>query len=247
LIGAAIAVGGWVVATGAAIFAVMAWRLLATRMECVARACHELRGPLAAARLGIELGARTGELSAPRLRAIDQELGRAALALEDLAHARRRRPDGRREQVDVAQLLADSVEAWRCSALARHVRLDLQWSGARAYVEGDRLRIAQATGNLIANAIEHGGGTVVVRGWADEGAVRIEVSDGGPGLPAPVAELVRRAHGGHGRRGRGLAIATAVAESHGGRLAAAPAECGARLVLQLPAAGAPRASTHAGG
>jgi signal transduction histidine kinase len=33
-----------------------------------------------------------------------------------------------------------------------------------------------------------------------------------------------------------LAIALAVAEAHGGRLAAAPSERGARLVLELPAA-----------
>jgi len=64
--------------------------------------------------------------------------------------------------------------------------------------------------------------------------IRIEVSDWGPGLPAPVAQLARRAHGGRGSRGRGLAIAAAIAEDHGGRLAAAPSEHGARLVLELP-------------
>jgi two-component system sensor histidine kinase QseC len=103
-------------------------------------------------------------------------------------------------------------------------------------VWGDRLRLAQATGNLIANAIEHGGGTVLVHGCcAQPGRARIEVIDTGPGLPAPVAELTRRRHRGHGVRGRGLAIAAAVAASHGGRLAAAPSRRGARLVLELPA------------
>ena len=68
-----------------------AWHALAGRMESVARACHELRGPLTAARLGLQLGASTGELSPARLRAIDLELGRAALALEDLDIARTRR------------------------------------------------------------------------------------------------------------------------------------------------------------
>ncbi len=43
---------------------------------------------------------------------------------------------------------------------------------------------------------------------------------------------------GAGRRGRGLAIAAAVATLHGGRLSAAPAERGARLVLELPVASA---------
>ncbi len=54
-----------------------------------------------------------------------------------------------------------------------------------------------------------------------------------------MSELIRRPRGGRGARGRGLAIASAVAESHGGRLAAAPSERGARLVLELPYADGP--------
>jgi signal transduction histidine kinase len=60
-----------------------------------------------------------------------------------------------------------------------------------------------------------------------------------------VSELARRARGGKGKRGRGLAIAAAIARHHGGRLAAAPSECGARLVLELPAA--PDHESAAGG
>jgi signal transduction histidine kinase len=101
-------------------------------------------------------------------------------------------------------------------------------------VWGDRLRLAQATGNLISNAIEHGGGVVEVRGRGGPDRVRVEVIDAGSGLPAPVPDLARRPHRGRGRRGRGLAIATAIAASHAGRLSAAPSERGARLVLELP-------------
>ena len=111
-----------------------------------------------------------------------------------------------------------------------------RWSGPPACVIGDRVRLAQATGNLIANAIEHGGGTVEVRGRADAGVVRVEVTDRGQGLPAPVAVLARRASRDGGRRGHGLAIAATIAAGHGGRLAAAPSERGARLVLELPLA-----------
>jgi signal transduction histidine kinase len=234
----AIGLAGWTASSIAALAALVVWRSRATRMEAVARACHELRGPLTAARLGLEMGARTGELSLARLKAIDFELRQAALALDDLASARTASTADRHgEQVDVAELLASSVEAWRASAAARGVDLRMQCSEPAARVWGDRLRLAQATCNLIANAIEHGGGTVHVRGRRAEGAVRIEVIDGGPGLPAPVAELVRSARGGRGQRGRGLAITTAIAADHGGRLAAAPSDQGARLVLELPAAG----------
>ena len=102
---------------------------------------------------------------------------------------------------------------------------------------GDRARLAQATGNLIANAIEHGGGAIELRGRAAGGSVRIDVIDDGAGLPAPVADLARRARGGRGARGRGLAIASSIARDHGGRLAGAPSQRGARLVLELPVVG----------
>jgi signal transduction histidine kinase len=79
-----------------------------------------------------------------------------------------------------------------------------------------------------------------VRARAAGANVRIEVIDGGTGLPAPVDQLVGRARGGRGTRGRGLAIAAAVAAAHGGRLGVAPSDRGARLVLDLPGAVAAR-------
>ncbi|MGZ4287975.1 MAG: sensor histidine kinase [Solirubrobacteraceae bacterium] len=232
-------VGGWLVASVAVCSGLVVRRSSELRMEAVARACHELRGPLAAARLGLELGVRVGELSPAQLRALDLELGRASLALDDLAAVGLRARDGRvRGEVDIADLLADSVEAWRAPAAARGMALALEWSGAPARVWGERLRLAQATGNLIANAIEHGGGEISVRGSlasAERPWVRIEIVDAGPGLPAPVADLARRPRGGRGTRGRGLAIAVTIARDHGGRLTAAPSQRGARLVLELPA------------
>jgi signal transduction histidine kinase len=235
------ALGAWVAASVAGVVTVLGRRLLEPRMEAVARACHELRGPLTAARLGLALGVRVGELSTAQLRALDLELGRAALALDDLATVRSPARDrrGAREEVDVAELLADSVEAWRAAAAASGARLEVQWAGGPARVAGDRLRLAQATGNLIANAIEHGGEEIAVRGRGDQALVRVEVVDDGPGLPAPVADLTRRARMGNGARGRGLAIASTVARDHGGRLAAAPSQRGARLMLELPASTGP--------
>jgi signal transduction histidine kinase len=244
-----LALVGGSVATGALTATLLARCWLASQGEAMARACHELRGPITAARLGLELGLRAGKLPGDRLRALELELERATLALDDLSElwqrparisVRRARHRVRGEAVDIAQLLADSVEAWRPTAMVRGVELRLVRSDT-TLVFGERLRLAQATGNLIANAIEHGGGTVEVSLRSDLTSVRVEVVDGGPGLPAPVTELARHRARATGRRrsisprGHGLAIASAIARAHGGRLAGAPSERGAKLVLELPA------------
>jgi signal transduction histidine kinase len=235
----AVELGGWLAASGAGLAAAGVWRALAERMETVARACHELRGPLTAARLGLDYGAGGGELTPARLRAIDLELGRAALVIDDLDAVRTRRARSRpADAIDLEQLVTDSVQAWLPTAARRGVQLRASWSGSPANVRCDRLRLAQITGNLISNAIEHGGGVVEVSGHGDGVRARIEVTDTGPGLPAPLPELVRGARSGRGRRGRGLAIACAIAARHGGRVAAAPSVRGARLVLELPAGAA---------
>jgi DNA-binding response OmpR family regulator/anti-sigma regulatory factor (Ser/Thr protein kinase) len=209
---------------------------LRRRRELVARACHELRGPLTAAHLALHAGARHGEGPPARLAAIEGELKRATAALDDLAAARRgRRAADRDEPVDIGDLLAYQAATWRVVASVFGCRLELADAGTGTMVRGDRVRLAQAVGNLVANALEHGDGRVELVARAQGDRVRIEVADEGPGLPAPVRDLTRRPRAGRGRRGRGLAIAADIADRHGGRLVAAPSSRGARLALELPA------------
>jgi len=228
---AALAIGGWTAALAAGTVALAARRALGRRLRASARASHELRGGIGAARLGLALAEPGGVLEAVRLRAVELELDRAVLALQEL--------DGFAggwafEYVDVFELVTESVEAWQPAAAVHGATLRLQWSGDRAVVIGDRVRLAQATSNLIANAIEHGGGAVEVRGVGADDAVKVEVLDDGPGLPGPVGEFTRHSRG-QRRRGLGLGIAADIVSAHGGRLSAAPAARGARLMLELPA------------
>jgi signal transduction histidine kinase len=222
----------------------LAWcsgqRRLALRSEAVARACHELRGPLTAARLGLDLGTRGHPLSAAHIRAIGSELGRAALAVDDLAHPDRAQPAaGEAAWVDLRSLLTDSVNAWRASAQAAGVELQFRDTAAAVLVRGQHLRLAQAAGNLIANAIEHGGGTVTVGVSVAQPWAQITVRDDGPGLPDSVPALTQRARRGAGARGRGLAIVTGIAAVHGGRLRALTVDRGTHLALELPVADPP--------
>lgn len=229
-----IAAAGWIAALAIGVWVLRLRSMLAWRAELVTRACHELRGPVTVARLGMELIAREREVSPAAIRAIDLELASAGVALEDLrAASSGLSGPWRIDAVDITALLADSCEAFRPLALARGVELDLRWRGESTIIRADRLRLAQATGNLIANAIEHGEGQVALSARTGDDRVEIEVADAGHGLPAPLADITAGARGGRGRRGRGLAIAADIAQRHGGHLTADTA-AGSRLTLKLP-------------
>jgi len=210
--------------------------------ELVARAAHELRGPLAAAHLGLQTLGREPGVPRWRCAGVDVQLQRAALAVADLAAAPRgRRVGDASGLVGIGCLLEEQLRAWRPMAMAYGCDLVLAPVDPGALVQGDHLRLGQAIGNVVANAVEHGRGRIELSARALGDRVRIEVVDDGPGLPATVADLAARPRAGRGSRGRGLAIAADIARRHGGRLASAPSERGARLALDLPAAPAERA------
>lgn len=210
---AAVAVLGWSCALAAVLVA-------CTRAERAARARHEIAGPLQAATLALDAARR--ERPSPRLAAVGLELRRAALALDDLVGERREAV----ARVDVGCLLVQQALAWQVAARARGRGLKVVVSSG-LLVRADPVRLAQAVGNLLANAVEHGAGTIELRAAAEGASVRIEVRDEGPG----VRRVVRRPRAGRGARGRGLAIAADVAARSGGRLTPA-----GHPVLELPAA-----------
>ena len=221
------------VLAAAALGALLVWRRHC--LSLVAQASHELRGPLQAALLGLHGLGDPGD--GTRLAAIDLELRRAARAVEDLsAAAGGRRAAESAADVELGELLEDAGSVWELLAAHRGVDLVVETPARPLVVRADRLRIAQALANLVANAVEHGGGEVRVRARAAAARARIEVTDGGPGLPAPLAELVAAARGRRDRRGHGLALAAVIAERHGGRLVTAPSPSGARLALEIPLA-----------
>jgi two-component system OmpR family sensor kinase len=118
-------------------------------------------------------------------------------------------------------------------------------------VLGDAHQLRQVLANLLRNALVHtpAGTPIEVSVESDDGGVRLEVRDHGPGLPSddPQALFERfwRAEGGRERgkagAGLGLAIVAAIVDAHGGEVAAANAPGGgAVFAVQLPPADAPR-------
>jgi len=218
---ALVCVAGWLAAVALALE-------LRRRARLIRDAGHELRGPLGALSLGLETLRRQPVVRA-RAEALLTELMRAEAAADDVAEAARgRRASESRETVRLERLVRQSAEAWAPSAerAGRSVRVD--WPADATRVRADRRRLAQAFGNLLANAVEHGGGEVLVRGRPVGDAIRVEISDRGGGKA-----------GGHrprkGTRGRGLVIAERALRGAGGRLEARGAPGGGRVaVAELP-------------
>lgn len=80
---------------------------------------------------------------------------------------------------------------------------------------------------------------VEVRAWKQKGAIAIEVSDTGPGIPAAIRGKVFSAFQNSSRpggTGLGLAIVADLVRAHGGTIELAPdgEECGARFRISLP-------------
>jgi two-component system OmpR family sensor kinase len=197
----------------------------------VGDASHELRTPLANLKAELELALRRSR-SAKELenavRSAAEETDRLARLAEDLlvlARADRGRIPVTREPVDVARLIDDSVEAFAARAAGLRVAIEIRVpDGLSANL--DPLRIRQAVGNLLDNALRHTSaqGAVSIEASRANASLSIEVRDTGGGFPAAFlpqafepfsrADLSRsRTDGG---TGLGLAIVRAVAEAHGG-------------------------------
>jgi signal transduction histidine kinase len=150
------------------------------------------------------------------------------------------------EEMDLAELVRGTLDEWTPEARRRGLALQVRLPVGPLPLQGDPIRLTQALGNLIENAIKYAG----AGGWvrvdvapALMGSYELAVTDSGPGIPLDVLPRVferyfrveGRVSGGPGGMGLGLAIARAIVLAHGGELTAeSPRGTGARFVLRLP-------------
>ncbi len=233
----------WIVlaglAFGAALLALMTLVVsLRRRLERAACAEHELRGPLAAIDLAVEQ-VRQGRSGPELAAALESQLYRSRAGLADMAAARagRRRSDAL-GPVPLERVARSIASGWRPVAERAGGRLQMDWQAGPVTVASDRGRLAQALGNLLSNAIEHGGGEVQVRGRRISGAVRIEVANptrDARALGVPGSAGFSREQEGRAAPGRGLGIAARAARESGGTLSlSSGADNGVVATLELP-------------
>ena len=193
----------------------------------VANASHELRSPLAIIKGELELALRPGR-SPDELRAAissaAEETDRVVQLAEDLlviARLDRGKLPVRPEPISARALLEDvrTRFAGRVAQAGRELRVEPAPSMTLGV---DRLRVEQAIGNLVENALRHGAGPIVLSAEPAGQMVELHVRDSGPGFPAEFAagafERFSRADPGRGRGGAGLglSIVDAIARAHGG-------------------------------
>lgn len=221
-------------------------RAIERERSFVADASHELRTPLALLKAELELALRkprTPPELEQALRSAAAETDRLVRLAEDLlvlAQADDGRLPLRRDTVRAGDLLGAVRETFRSRAASAGRTIEADSSDGVA-LRADRVRLEQALGNLVDNALRHGSGAVRLSAVDREGLVELHVVDEGAGFPGdflPHAfERFGRADEARtsGGAGLGLALVSAIAEAHGGSAHAANRDGrGADVWLSIP-------------
>jgi two-component system, OmpR family, sensor kinase len=199
---------------------------LSSQRAFVADAAHELRSPLTALKLQLQLAERAAgdEQRATAFAKLHERLDRSThLVRQLLTSARQESAASNRPCLRVGLLdLAQQCVADRfVHAEGRGIDLGMAPGGEQANVQGypDELRIL--LGNLLDNALRYtpGGGRVDVAVRLDDGVPLLEVADTGPGIPVAERERVfDRFYRGEDNdgwgSGLGLSIVASIAQAH---------------------------------
>ena len=148
------------------------------------------------------------------------------------------------EAGSIYELLAAEVGRWQPLSQTRQIELSLQESPDLPKVNLDRIRMSQALGNILSNAIhctEAGGHIVLRAGVGCDEALAVSISDDGIGihaadLPHVFSRFYRTGQSrsrGIGGTGLGLAITQAIVEAHGGTIAVTSDGLGQGITVTL--------------
>jgi signal transduction histidine kinase len=218
-------------------------RLDEEKSDFIATISHELRTPMAAVYGAAEtLKMRNDQLTVEQRQQLIEMIAAQATRLSHIVAEVLL--TSRLERGDVPLELADFVVRTMGPQLEPAASLELETESDAVRASGDADRIQQVLVNLVDNAYKHGGpGRIVVRVEGGNGAVRVSVSDGGPGIARAEQQrifekfyragppLTREAGG----TGLGLYISRELVRRMGGRLTvqSEPGE-GATFVIVLP-------------
>ena len=227
---------------------------LATQRELRSRlindVSHELNTPLSVIKLearGLRDGLQTPENASHNIIQEVDRLSGIVTDLDWLAETDSGELALTLEAGSIQELLTAEVDRWQPQAQARQVELSSQISSDLPDLDLNRLRMSQALGNVISNAIHCTGaeGRVVLKAEMEsDEELAISITDDGIGIDTPdlphvfdrFYRTVQSRSRGIGGTGLGLAITRAIVEAHGGAIAVAsdgPGQ-GAAVTIRLP-------------
>lgn len=220
--------------------------------EFLALLAHELRGPLAPLRNGLEIVKRSDGSSELHRRAcalMDRQLEQLLRLIDDLLDASRiarGKIELRMTRIDLGALLHEVLEAKLPLIEAAHLELRASLSAPPLFVAGDPLRLTQVFRNLLENARKYTdpGGHIDVSLAGEPSQAVVRVKDSGLGIPADkldaifemFAQVNRSVARSQGGLGIGLGLARRLLLLHGGSIEAfseGPGR-GSEFVVRLP-------------
>ncbi len=164
------------------------------RRELIANVSHELRTPIASLQVRLEnlvdgVEQPDTETLTMMLRQA-QRLGRLVAQVLDLSRLEAGTVPIVKSAFAVGPILRDAVS--ESTFRSPHVTVDVTIESPDLAAHGDPERVHQVVANLLENAVRYSplGGTVQVRAGRENGHVRIEVADEGPGIPGGESDRV---------------------------------------------------------
>jgi signal transduction histidine kinase len=209
--------------------------------ELAARTAHEIRNPLTAIKLHLQLLAeQLAPAEAARVERVLAEVRRLELVADTTLALGQDQPIAT-TPTDLGALAAEVVELMQPALAHRGIRIEARIA-SRGLRELDPRKLKQVLLNLIVNAADATGDGGRIRVTADvpvAGPARLIVEDSGAGIPPQ--KLAALFEGGASDKpfgfGLGLVVSRDIVQQHGGRLQAqsSPELGGARFLVELPA------------
>ncbi|MGY1762805.1 ATP-binding protein [Geodermatophilus sp. SYSU D00779] len=193
--------------------------LLARERAFSTDASHQLKTPLAGMRLRLEAALeRTDVDPRPAIAASLVDADRLEAIIDEVLTLARAGQGARTGPVDLGTLVGELSPEWD-ARLALHGRdLEVRIDPGAPEARASTAAVRQVLGVLVDNACTHGRGTVTVTVREATGAVAVDVSDEGPGVPDDGRAVFGPRADRRGEHGIGLPLARRLAEAGQGRL-----------------------------